>query len=562
MGLPPQKPRGLPPELQPRIKPLERIEQERASRKETSTKPVQVNTPVKTKSRFKRKKIQKEHDATSEKKNEDYIPLSERERTRSKSLSVLEGSLNSVTVGLTSNFVGAFAIALGVSNLVIGMLATLPSLIAAVVQLLVTIFRKMFATRKKHIIFFAVLQALMWLPLIFAPQLHTPGPWIILFVTLNTVFGMLIGPVWNSWMGDIIEEEERGRFFGRRNMFTGMIAFISTIAAGWILTTLKLSIHPLAAFGILFALACVFRLMSAYYLSKMSDPPEQGLSDEAPDPIAFIIRADRTELGKFTIFLMLFNLSVYLAAPFFSVYQLSILHFDYFTFTMLACASAISSFVTMIFWGKYVDDIGSRNVLVVCGFLIPFVPLFWALTTNVWLLLLVEAFSGIVWAGFTLSTSTYLFDATERKNRTRELAEYTLMIHLAIFIGAMAGSAILGFFDKTDPRAFITIFIVSAIFRLLTVALFYKSLRELRIVEVPVKDRVFKKFVSIRPHHGIMYEPAVENRRLIGQTVMKPSKEIAKEIKKSLAKPKIGTVKRMEIAEDEQDLQEYKRKLK
>ncbi len=120
---------------------------------------------------------------------------------------------------------------------------------------------------------------------------------------------------------------------------------------------------------------------------------------------------------------MLFNMSVMIASPFFAVYQLSILKFSYLTFTMLASVSAITSFVTMIFWGKYVDDIGSKNVLVTCGFLIPLVPLVWALTTNIWLLVAVEALSGIVWAGFNLSVSTYLFDATDRKNRTRELAE-------------------------------------------------------------------------------------------------------------------------------------------
>ena len=488
-------------------------------------------------------------------------PLSSNFRDRSKTLSILEGSLNSITIGLTSNFVSAFAVALGVSNFVIGMIATLPSLIGAVVQLLVTIFRKMFATRKKHVVFFAVLQALMWLPLLYAPALHNPGPWLVLFITLNTVFGMLIGPVWNSWMGDIIEEDERGKFFGRRNMFTGLTAFISTIFAGWILTTLKVS-HPLGAFGILFALACVFRLMSAYYLSKMDDPPEGGLDDAAPNPVDFIMHADRTQLGRFTIFLMFFNIAVYIAAPFFAVYQLSILGFDYFTFTLLACASAISSFVMMLVWGHYVDKLGSRNVLVACGFLIPFVPLFWGFTDSVLLLLMVEVFSGVVWAGFNLSVSTYLFDATERKNRTRELAEYTLMIQLAVFVGAMLGSALLGMFDKTNPAGFKVVFFISAALRMLAIAFFYKSLKELRIIEVPVKDRLFKRFVSIRPHHGIVYEPSVENRRLAGATVMKSSKDISREMREELNTKKPSKMKQLEMQEDAEDTKEYLKRLK
>jgi MFS family permease len=215
----------------------------------------------------------------------------------------------------------------------------------------------------------------------------------------------------------------------------------------------------------------------------------------------------------------------------------------------------------MIWWGKYVDTIGSRNVLVACGFMIPLVPFFWALTTKVWLLFMIELFSGLIWAGFNLSVSTYLFDATDRKRRTQELAEYTLMIQLAIFIGAMIGSALLGIFDKTDPQAFIMIFLVSAALRLLAIAMFYKKLKELRIVEVPIKERIFKRFVSIRPGHGIIYEPALENKGITSAAMKRP-KEIAEEMRRSLRKPRMTKMKEMELQEDEQDMKEYLKKLK
>ncbi len=48
-------------------------------------------------------------------------------------------------------------------------------------------------------------------------------------------------------------------------------------------------------------------------------------------------------------------------------------------FWLLAAVSAITSFLTMIYWGRYVDKIGSKNVLVTCGFIIPFVSL-WLIT--------------------------------------------------------------------------------------------------------------------------------------------------------------------------------------
>jgi MFS family permease len=487
-------------------------------------------------------------------------------RQKTKTLSVLDGSMFSVSMGLTGSFIAAYAILLGSSNLIIAMLATLPNLIAAIVQLGVHQIRPLFQSRKSYIVFFATLQAFMWLPLIFAPQLQNPGAWLLLFVTLNTVFGMLIGPVWNSLISDVVEEEERGRFFGMRNMFTGLSAFIATITAGVVLSTFK-PINPLLGFALLFALAFSFRMLSAYFLSKMEEPSEEGISNEAPDIEEFVRNAPETPLGKFTIFLMLFNIAVYVASPFFPIYQLSILKMGYFTFTFLASASAISSFLTMIFWGKYVDRIGSKNVLVVSGFLIPLVPIFWALTTNLVYLTIIEIFSGIVWAGFNLSVSTYLFDATDRQNRTRQLAEYTLMVQVAIFFGAMIGSGFLGFFDKTSKTAFIIIFIVSGILRLAAMLFFYKTLKELRIIEVPIKGRIFKKFIAIKPHHGVEYEPAIESPAQAGNIARDTPKKIQEEVreyarKMSRTPRKVSAIKQLEQSEDEQDTKEYLKKLK
>jgi MFS family permease len=499
-----------------------------------------------------------------EEKKEPEV-FDQKKRSHSKVLSVLDGTMYSISAGLTGNFISAFAIALGASNFVIALLATLPSLIASVVQLSVEHVMKVFRTRKSFIVFFAVLQAFTWLPLIFAPQLQHAGGWLLLFVTLNAILGMLIGPIWNSFISDVVEENERGRFFGMRNMFTGLSAFVATLAAGWLLSVLR-PINPFLGFSLLFVLAFAFRLLSAYFLSRMDEPPETGLKHDVPDIPRFLRTANDTPLGRFTIFLMLFNIAVYVASPFFPIYQLSILKLDYFTFTLLASASAITSFVTMIFWGKYVDRIGSKRVLVASGFLIPLVPLFYPFAPNLWSLGIIEAFSGMIWAGFSLSVSTYLFDATEREVRTRQMAEYTLLVQVAVFFGALIGSGLLGIFDQSSRTAFVTVFILSAFLRFAVMLGFYKTLRELRIVEVPIKNRVFKKFISIKPQHGITYEPAVESSPAEGWIAKEEAKDISDEMHKFAArmqhKKKRSPIKELERQEDEADTKEYLKKLK
>jgi MFS family permease len=182
-------------------------------------------------------------------------------------------------------------------------------------------------------------------------------------------------------------------------------------------------------------------------------------------------------------------------------------------------------------------------------------------------LLLVEAFSGFAWAGFNLSVSTYLFDATDREHRTQQMATYTLMVQLAVFFGAMLGSGLLGFFDRTNPLAFKTIFLASFVLRFATVAIFYKSLRELRIIEVPVKGRLFHKFIAVRPHHGIVYEAAVDAPKDAGKLVGELAKEINDEVvdfaRKARGTPRQeSSIKKLERQEDDFDTQQYLKKLK
>ena len=60
--------------------------------------------------------------------------------------------------------------------------------------------------------------------------------WHLLFFTcLYFVFGMIVNPAWNSWMGDLVVENRRGAYFGRRSKVTSTASFLALIAAGYIL---------------------------------------------------------------------------------------------------------------------------------------------------------------------------------------------------------------------------------------------------------------------------------------------------------------------------------------
>ncbi len=436
-------------------------------------------------------------------------PTTPKELERNQRLTIAEESLNAASTGLTANFITPFALALGSSSTLIAAITTLPSLIAAFAQLGVQRARSWFATRRRHMFVFSLLQAIMWLPLLAVPALAHPGLWLLGIVTLNTVFGFLVNPVLSGFTADIVPDEQRGRFFGLRNTLTGISTFLTTLLAGFVLALTTRS--PLSGFAILFSLAFAARAASAYLFTRMGAPPEAPADGATPEPHELLMHANRTPLGKFTLFLTLFLIAVNIASPFFSVYELSVLGFSYAQYTAIMCMGLVTGFVTMSLWGRYVDRIGSRTVLVTCGLLTPVIPLVWAMTSDFRILLATEALSGIAWAGFNLSVTTYLIDATERRERTRQVAEYTVLVQIAVFAGAMAGGGLLGHYGKDAAQSFVNLFFLSAALRFIVVLAFYQTIKELRLVEVPVRGRLFRGFVLVRPHMGAMQSTAVES---------------------------------------------------
>lgn len=432
------------------------------------------------------------------------------ERERNQRLNIAEGSLNAVSVGLTASFIVPFALLLGASSTLIALLTTLPNLIGAFAQLWVQRMRDLFDTRRQHMFVCSFIQAITWIPLLFIHVLPYAHWWLLGVITINATAGFLIGPVWNSFTADIVPERERGRFFGIRNSATGMSAFVATVLAGIILHWLRPS-NPFFGFATLFILAFGFRLSASLLFLRMGKPPEATPAAGSPAPHELLLHARRTPFGRFTLFITLFYISVYLASPFFPMYQLSVLGWSYGRFTFFACISAITSFLTMFVWGKFVDRLGARVVLLTAGLVIPLVPLLWAMTTDLRLLALAEILSGASWAAFGLSVSTYLFDATDRTTRTRQIAEYTLLIQLASFIGAILGGFILSAYAKT-ASAYLNVFFLSAALRFIVVIAFIGVVTEQRLVEVPIRGRLYRRFVAIRPSHGVEYETALENR--------------------------------------------------
>jgi MFS family permease len=340
-------------------------------------------------------------------------------------------------------------------------------------------------------------------------------------VILYYAFGNLAAPQWSSLMGDLVTEKKRGRFFARRTRISSMTSFLALVTAGTLLHYFDHHMGTKTGYLILFSVAFISRLVSVYHLTKMYDRPGHVAAIEVPVEKLTWKQLKQSRFAGFSIFFALIQLSVAVGSPFFSIYLLRDLDYSYVEFMALSASTVFMQFLTLYRWGRISDVFGNRIILTLCGSLIPFIPFLWLISPNFYYLLIVQAFGGVIWAGFTLSTSNFLYDLIPQNKRATYMAAHNVLASVGIFIGALLG----GYLGTVLPATYVlfgyeinlvsqlyNIFVLSFVFRLITSLLLIPRLKEIRRVKPVTVRRLIFRVVRFNPLTGLNFE-VISSRR-------------------------------------------------
>lgn len=359
------------------------------------------------------------------------------------------------------------------------------------------------------------------------PFWDQPIPVLLIALMLFHACANLILPHWRAWMGQLVPDKIRGRFFSRRTRIAMMTSFLTFILGGLLLSGSEHIGHTWIGFFILFTLASVGRGMSTTLLSKMHDDatlPTHGDRRSLRKMVAhlFSLLADR-DFRRFSLFIAGMQCFVALSGPFFAVYMLRDLNFTYFQFALNTGTSIFTQFLMLPVWGKVCDRKGNRYVMAVCGSLVPILPVLWLFSDFYGYLMCVQVVAGISWSGYTLATSNYLYD---QKPRDLHFASYAAisaaMVALAVFVGALAGGYIIDWIPQSISlsglsihiaRPIVVIFILSTILRIAVALWYLPRAPELRLKQRGrVRDLVIR-VASFTPISGVMIDVVNKRRR-------------------------------------------------
>ncbi len=427
---------------------------------------------------------------------------------KSRRLSIKEGMFAAASGSVGSRYISPFAIAINASNSVVALLSSISGLLGPLTQIFSSKLIEKYS-RKKIILKAVLIESLVWIPLMAIAFLFYKGilvsllPFLLLFFfTIFIMAAYTTGPVWFSWMGDIVDKKFRGRWFSKRNLIVGFISIILALLASFVLSYFKKQNWTMLGFIILFALALIFRIISWSVFKKQYEPKiklKKGYYFSFWD---FLRKSPKTNFGKFSIFRALLAFSGSISTSLLAVYLLRYLEFDYVTYMIVILSGSVFSIVVIKIWGNFSDKYGNYKVLAITSLLIPIIPILWILSPSpIYMIFIPSLISGISWAGFNLSSGNFIYDNVSTQKRGLAISYYNMLMGIGIFFGAGLGALLIKYLTISFIEPLFFIFLLSGIARMVVVFNWIPKIKEIRKTEKldgkkALKNLIFKQVKS------------------------------------------------------------------
>ncbi len=297
----------------------------------------------------------------------------------------------------------------------------------------------------------------VYLPLVAFPFLSLPDATRLrLFIALTAIGAVLavIGNnAWITWMGDLVPSSVRGRFFGRRTMCLTLAGGAASLGVGLSLDALSVHGWKEEALASLAALSCLAGLTSICLLRRQHEPAAAGKTRTEHTGWAALTDClkDRS-LRPFLWYQLAWNAAVACVATFFSFHMLVNLRMGFALVAAHGVAIALVRILAAPLWGRAVDRLGARPVIVLCSFGIATVPAIWMLATpeRLWPVAVDALVTGVLWGGHVIAMVDLSVGLAPRRGRPFYLAAFAT----AGGLGFATASLLAGLLASTMPTRF------------------------------------------------------------------------------------------------------------
>jgi MFS family permease len=409
----------------------------------------------------------------------------------------------------TTPFIVPFALALGATNMVVGLINSLQNLGLLASQVpgseLVWVLHKRRALNNAC----EFIAKSSWLLIVAVPFLPQESWMTVLMVSvaLSSFFVNMSYPAWSSFIADVIPKRIRARYLGNRNMWMGIVSIAVMLFVGFYLDWFPNSV---LGFSSIFLFGFIAGMVSIAYFARIRGSklrlPEHHFRDY------FRVEGN---FRAYLIFLSYFNFTYMIASPFFTVYMLQDLAMGYGDYVLFCALAAFAGLASQRHWGKIVDRFGDRPTMFIAIIGGALVPLFFIFInpSNVLFLIPIQILSGVAWAGVWLVNFNMFLDTTQADRRIVQTADYNIITTIPLIIAPLVGGYI------AENASFVLsgiplLFFIAALLRFSSLPLLGR-IKEPHVKEDYPPGRVFQVFTSVHPVRGFMHEIKAIDRAIV-----------------------------------------------
>ncbi|QRO02101.1 MFS transporter [Archangium violaceum] len=360
--------------------------------------------------------------------------------------SVSEGIVAEVfTACAGATVLTAWALALKLGPFLVGVMTALP-FFAQFIQFPAAWLTSTFGYRRVALVAVFLSRQVMlplcvlpWLPLTLAGQQRL----LVAVAAVSAVLGVIGNNAWVAWMGELVPESIRGRFFGRRTALCTLGSTLASLVAGVLMDKLRPPEGVGLGLPLLAGLACVAGGVTTVLMMRQHDPAPQKEKAKLDFRAALLpLRDERAR--RVLVYQVAWNAAVGVSAPFYSFHMLKNLKMSFLTMALYLAAVAGMRMLAAPLWGKILDRVGAQPVLLACSLGIGVIPTIWLFPTAtfLWPLLLDVVMAGVLWGGHGLAIFALPLSVAPRKGRPFYLAAFSTAGGLAYAAASALGGGL------------------------------------------------------------------------------------------------------------------------
>jgi MFS family permease len=347
--------------------------------------------------------------------------------------------INSLSQGMVSPFTGVYAVKeLGASSSDMGWFQSTSNLTNNVMQLLWGRLSDRLKRRVPFIVIGGLIVSALYAPMIFVDKPYQ----LIIILAVQALLGSMATPAWTALIGDLVPSSKLGRANAALIMYAQIGGLVATLGSGIIMYQIGGSYHQMLTVPVI--VATVFGAVSSLFMLRTRERKSteklnirKQMTLGAFD-IARYMRQSPSFL-KYCYVMATYEFFMSISWPLFSITQVTILGASPLQIALLSVVQMLVMILFQRWAGRRADVVGRKPLLIAFRFILVTVPLAYAFTSDMNILLAM----GLIW-GFAqvvgqTAVAASLLDTAPQENRGSFIAAYNLIIGVVTFFGSLSG---------------------------------------------------------------------------------------------------------------------------